>query len=281
MTIYHYTSSQGLLGIFNSKSLWATHFEYLNDKTEYTHAKEVITKISNELENESVKKHIETLFICLEQIYKIYDVYTCSFSRNGNVLSQWRAYCPSDGGFSIGFDIDKLIASNGMSFFQCLYTYESKKEAIEPLVIEFCENVEKLTKGIALTFSEIWQERFKNINIKPYYPMSNLDLEKNHIFIKYELALLAAEMKDEAFIEEDEFRYIYISDKRETKNINYRTNGSLLIPYRSINWSSDGINQILIGPSVNQNQNKFSIELLKESNNMTFEILESKTPYRG
>ena len=33
-SIYHYTSIQGLKGILESKSLWLTHYKFLNDPNE-------------------------------------------------------------------------------------------------------------------------------------------------------------------------------------------------------------------------------------------------------
>ncbi|STN37882.1 w0044 [Escherichia coli] len=37
MKIYHYTDLNGLKGIIESGSLWATHFSFLNDSNELTH----------------------------------------------------------------------------------------------------------------------------------------------------------------------------------------------------------------------------------------------------
>ncbi len=37
MKIYHYTDLNGLKGITESGSLWATHFSFLNDSNELIH----------------------------------------------------------------------------------------------------------------------------------------------------------------------------------------------------------------------------------------------------
>ena len=37
-TLYHYTDSNGLLGIIKNRALWATHFQYLNDSSEFIYA---------------------------------------------------------------------------------------------------------------------------------------------------------------------------------------------------------------------------------------------------
>ena len=35
--LFHYTSLKGLHGIVTSESIWATHYMFLNDSTEYTY----------------------------------------------------------------------------------------------------------------------------------------------------------------------------------------------------------------------------------------------------
>jgi hypothetical protein len=34
--LYHYTNWDGVLGILTTKSLWATHYRFLNDSSEFT-----------------------------------------------------------------------------------------------------------------------------------------------------------------------------------------------------------------------------------------------------
>lgn len=36
-TLFHYTTQNGLLGIIESKSLWLSDNQYMNDMTEYNH----------------------------------------------------------------------------------------------------------------------------------------------------------------------------------------------------------------------------------------------------
>lgn len=282
MKIFHYTSAQGLIGILNNKTLWATHYNYLNDQTEFNHAKKIILNTIEESENPLVIRYKEILIECLTQIYNIYAVYTCSFSEEKNLLSQWRAYCPFEGGFSIGFNLDELKKQSS-NFFQCIYKYNEKTIEINKLIIQFCENIENLTQGKQLRFSEKWQKRFEQMKIIPYSNSSEyntLDLEKNHIFIRYELALLAARLKDESFYEEKEFRYIIISAINSIDDVKYRYSKNLIIPYLNLNFNNESICELLIGPSINQNQNKHSINLLRESLNLNFDIECSKIPYR-
>ena len=284
MKIFHYTSDAGLLGIIQSESLWVTHFKYLNDISELHHAKEIIENIVENSEEKLVKKYKEVVMVCLKQIYEIYDVYTCSFSKKPDQLSQWRAYCPNNGGFSIGFEIQDLKNSNSGVFLECLYDSDEQNKIAKQLIIQFCKNCEKLVKDEKISFPEKWNKRFQKMNIESYEPSKSknpLDLEKNHIFIRYELALLAARIKNKNFEEENEIRYIQVLSNSNHSKINYRTKNNLIIPHVLLKVKKENIKEINIGPSLDQVLNNYSLKSLKMKHRLNFEINNSPIPYRG
>ena len=45
--LYHYTNLQGLLGIINSKSIWASNSNYLNDDREFNHLFNLVSDYIN------------------------------------------------------------------------------------------------------------------------------------------------------------------------------------------------------------------------------------------
>lgn len=49
--LYHYTRLPGLLGIIDSKALWATDIRYLNDETEFHHAVDITRDLLTELKD--------------------------------------------------------------------------------------------------------------------------------------------------------------------------------------------------------------------------------------
>ncbi len=115
--LYHYTTQEGLLGILEKDCIWATHYRYLNDASEG----QIVSKLLNdELTNrncdecdEGVRSQGETI---ISEITS-QDVYATSFSEEGNLLSQWRAYSGNSGGYSIGFSPNYLEAI-GKHFFK-------------------------------------------------------------------------------------------------------------------------------------------------------------------
>ena len=70
-----------------------THASYLNDASEGKELRTILDEMA--LPSEVYK--------ILDYIDKYYETYICSFSENGDLLSQWRGYCPDGEGYAIGF----------------------------------------------------------------------------------------------------------------------------------------------------------------------------------
>jgi len=131
--LYHYTSLEGLLGISDTKSLRATHIAHLNDSRELT--------LAIELLEDAIKERLRLPDLgpedhkCLGQLSEWLGhrfllehlLFTCSFTEAGNLLSQWRAYCPPSAGVSLGFDAQQLLHAadaQGFQLVKCIYDRE-------------------------------------------------------------------------------------------------------------------------------------------------------------
>jgi len=98
-TLYHYTGQTGLLGIIKEESVWTTPIQYLNDASELTPAIELSETLLSERAESSQEKDNA---ICwpASKWHQIGDalreagVFVFSLSENGDLLSQWHAYCP-------------------------------------------------------------------------------------------------------------------------------------------------------------------------------------------
>ncbi len=112
--IYHYTSPEGLKGIFDTSSLFASDMYFLNDSSEGMYVISLIEENIDRLcksENE-LKRYVEKELRLIksgkwqEQIHN----YIISFSQNGDSLEMWNYYTKGNSiqGYNIGFDIDKL-----------------------------------------------------------------------------------------------------------------------------------------------------------------------------
>ncbi len=145
--LYHYTGIQGLKGIVESQTLWATHYKYLNDAEEISHFRDrlpdilrpvfesIFSKPSPQQEQLLIKEYGSTAAALEKEPKKLADVmydttfhgmkgdapfaepYITSFCTvekgdnyiaNHGLLSQWRGY-GTQGGYAIIFDTDGLI----------------------------------------------------------------------------------------------------------------------------------------------------------------------------
>jgi hypothetical protein len=171
--LYHYTTQEGLLGILKSRSIWASHIRFLNDTSEGKIFLGAFTEILEEMRKNNQKSKGE--YSKISTPLKIYraradiknlvlslDIYAASFTRDGDLLGQWRAYSGNAGGFSIGFsgvqlniDGKEFILDHGNQFYhdesplqQCLYKdlrtiFPELKEAADSAALLSAEPVQK------------------------------------------------------------------------------------------------------------------------------------------
>ena len=218
--LYHYTTQTGLLGIIKDRQIWATHTQYLNDRREFLHAVDLVRREIERLLNEQNTGAGEAsatrtealngmhgaLSLSPEQI----NVCVCSFSEDGDSLSQWRAYGGSSG-FAIGFSPEVLVAAVGkQSFFmaQCIYDPSAQLDIVRALVEEVLD--EHLSKSPAKEDAEMDEILWKTGgNLLPY------------------LYRYAPMLKDQSFKGEREWRII--SRPISAHSLDYREGRSLIV----------------------------------------------------
>jgi len=117
--LYHYTSIDGFMGIIDSKKIWASNIKYLNDKDEFIHTVKLLEeRLKKIFKGRSTNKFRKALFELLKgsDISDDFDIYVFSLTEEGDLLSQWRGYCPNYG-LSIGFEFSALKRCRGPHIF--------------------------------------------------------------------------------------------------------------------------------------------------------------------
>ncbi len=133
--LYHYTTAEGLLGIVQTRKIWATSIFYLNDMKEFRDGIELSKKHVQALHDGMTEAFLRKLLANVLERLRACDgfhTYVCSFSELADDLSQWRAYCPA-GGFAIGFPKDMLtVAALQQSCYSepCIYDPKEKELAV-------------------------------------------------------------------------------------------------------------------------------------------------------
>lgn len=100
--IYHYTDLNAFLSIIKNKKLWLSAANNLNDYYEVDWFLNKIYKQISKVVNDNNHIFLDTYWQMLRRNLGI--PYICSFSKNGDLLSQWRAYADDGYGVAIGFN---------------------------------------------------------------------------------------------------------------------------------------------------------------------------------
>lgn len=90
MKIYHYTDLNGLKGIIESGSLWATHFSFLNDSNELIHGMNCLENALQYLRDDFNPKTLKFIEQALThfRMHRAAHVYNLSFCLEPDLLSQ-------------------------------------------------------------------------------------------------------------------------------------------------------------------------------------------------
>jgi Protein of unknown function (DUF2971) len=143
-TLYHHTTQEGFLGIVKTDELWASKIHYMNDAREFALglnlARTEIDYFRNDPKSTLDKAKLERMRDEIKTI-DVVNVFVCSFSAKGDMLSQWRAYAGRSCGFSIGFDratLDRLGVEAGFVLAPCVYEPERQRKMIKELIMQ-CE----------------------------------------------------------------------------------------------------------------------------------------------
>jgi hypothetical protein len=188
-------------------------------------------------------------------------LYISCFSAEGDLLSQWREYCPQGGGVSLGFDPGSLTGTDDPATFklsQCVYDQVRQRKLTDQAIESF---LLKSSTSPNLT-------------------------EEEKIFAFRSLALkFSPLLKHPAFKDEREWRIT--SPYPMPEGSEFGTHGPPDNPIRHYEYlltKSDGPPQlewVIVGPSSNQAINRGKIELLLSKLGLDPLVTESEVPLRG
>jgi hypothetical protein len=259
--VYHYTSQKGLIGILTTKKIWATSIRYLNDSMEFLYTLNIMKdQIDSRLRSNEpprIHKILDQLKSQLEAITNI-NVCVACFSDNGDLLSQWRGYCPDGGGFAIGFDsfsLQRIAARQDFDIGACIYDLVEQQLGVAEYV-------------------EYSVERAR-------IPSPEEDDKKRADAFLAGLVYLAATLKHPAFEEEREVRLVSKPKPIDSAGMKTRE-GSVLIPYFEFNLDAPvRISEIVVGPNTNMDLAMNSVRAFLKSADLDAAVKESRIPYRG
>lgn len=294
--VFHYTNAEGLLGILQSRKLWASDSLYLNDLQEIRYAAgllnaEICGRLAEGTCSPELNEYILSLRTWLEQrighdgsstIYVEDAPLVVSFCDCGDILSMWRSYSGSSG-FSIEFDSHILLKSVGV----------------------LCKDHDGQPFGLELTrdeYASLWSTNFDlvgemiPINYDSQCARNDMSLlldsivqsfkeRRNEIDAGFPEGMFAGlvEYKDPAFSEERETRLIVHRPSCLAASPKLRVARGHLVPYREICFPFSAIRSITVGPSPYRSRSASALRQRLRSGGRGewahVEVRESSIPY--
>lgn len=256
--VYHYTDTNGLLGMLESGCVWGTHVSRLNDSSEYHLGLEMVSDLVLKNMPISSRPLIEKALAKLQKV----DTYIACYSTAHDLLSQWRAYSEASGGYCLGFATEEMVTVDDKLplLEQVIYQKNTAESVLGKLLQEIDDFFTKNTFG----------------EVEVGFILGMLQATLNNV---------ACIIKHYKFEEEREFRHIYqpgaTSLKLEAK---FRHGSFGLTPYVEIHFLKEKrlpLKTVTIGPSKNFALEHTSLRaLLSKHGYEDVEILYSEIPLR-
>jgi Protein of unknown function (DUF2971) len=251
--LYHYTSLDGLVGIVRSRSMWASSIRHLNDSSEFRYALDLVQSeilVMPKGASGSYGRMLDEYRAAFSGMGEG-TVYVSSFSTEGDLLSQWRAYGTPGSTVAVGFRsgaLQSAALASGYRLLPCTYKRAAQVASLK--------------------------RRFSAAQLQK--------LENGPFVFAADVLNLAPALKHPSFAEESEWRLI--SSVPASGTLCFRPSGALLVPYRVVPLVVDGglpICEIVLGPNAHSAENVFAIRLLLAENGLsTCEVRVSDAPFR-
>jgi len=269
--LYHYCNETTFWSICKNKSIWLSSIFTMNDSKELSWGREILTKVLKQYRDEFQQEFRIQLIFIVFSIEKNLLPLIASFSKNGDLLSQWRAYADDGKGFSIGLDASHIYNDFPVRMKKILYKEKEQKQ----LILHSLK-----------TFHKYW---IKNTNNFSGVLLNTL----------IEFSVDIASLKNPTFFEEKEIRLIHLLRNENGKwvdsggnnskkdvlpggSVLYRKRSSIDVPYINVPFSyskNNFVKEIIIGPKNKISEDELNKKLIA-LNLSKIKIRKSLSSYR-
>jgi len=280
--LYHYTTDEGLKGIFDNRTLWLGHYSTFNDPLELQYGKNLVQEILEAKIEEFGQAPLGQFYESISQTISgfgktLQHAYITCFCESGNLLSQWRAYSDNGGGYCVGFDFSSGVQikpksidideGNSPILRKVIYKRERQIRFVEAVLNEAENSLEKILGNVDRNNAGLLAAKIGG-------DIVNLLVD---IILSY---------KHPAFEEEQEWRMIRTKlDSHEPDKLNFRSSDGGLVPYLKNNIYSEQeenfvfpVSSIQLGPSLEAERNEIAIQLFLNHVRTTNDSEEIKIP---
>jgi hypothetical protein len=269
-SIYHKTSPRGLLGILESRSIWATGIAYLNDTSEIALALDLVfVEMQRRMAAQELRADLFELLRYHMDSPLDEHIFVASFSAERDDLSQWRGYCPDAGGYALGVSADTLVelgARGFASLVPVLYEPEQQQNLIGSLLAATLSLESRLNAMESLSPQR----------------------QEDHLVAGFKsfLGIIAPMIKDRAFHHEREWRLVVNSGAAPLGTLKFRVGRSIIIPFVALSLSEPGarlhVPEVVVGPTGNPDPAIESVKLVLQRSGISFgAVTATQIPYRS
>lgn len=240
--LYHYCNAEGLKGIIESKELWFSQRQFMNDAFEEAYAKDILQKSFEIVYADRIESE-DAYLKFVERYIDLANEYIFSFSLERDAIHQWNYYSKGDGYCMVlrkGELIDE-IRKRRLTFKAGLVIYDKDRQ------IKYCTTLLKKLKDV--------------------YDDGDPQMDQIVIYqIEYFIYYLMSMFKQKNHTCEKEYRVVINDGAFPTK---FRLKNGLFLPYQIVDFKPQNeavpIREILIGPSISGNIYKIGLDSYLES----------------
>lgn len=283
--LYYYTTAETMKCILTQGDIFATHISYLNDSEEYVNGLRELKEVFlgerlGKLCGTGIKEYLKGEAY-EEALKDIPEIYSISFSKEADLLSQWYMYARESG------------VRLGMLFPEEKQTFQIKRKDVKgskksnnpkrPMEASL-KNVHYFTRigmspgeyaGETESIAQIVEEYAEELGID--------DFDANGVRLWKEIAPY---IKNYEFRQEKEVRLVFNANisgrsRSDVDLIEYRNASGVLIPYLDI-YRENGwpVVEIMVGPGRNQERVFHSICHFVENNSLEVPEIDQKESMR-
>ena len=297
--VYHYTSMETMLKIVDSRSIWASSMDYLNDTSEGKHfVRQVSTRLPGFVEQHGYGSEFIPEMrneIQREVPFQIRP-YVASFSAENDSLPQWRAYCSAGNGVAIGFSVDCLKRA----FFAGSAEGKRKTVALTFTPVTYTE----VTLPDKVIDKEIKDSIKATDVLVEYAKATNRDIRRETAF-RVLIEAQASSRKHSSFSHEREYRITVHPNLVPEFSLDFRPAGTTLVPfvklgipekrsgYENANYERPSaasilggrgrfqfIDRVVIGPTPNAYLSMRAVREYFNHMRLDVEVVRSDIPFR-
>lgn len=235
--LWHYTSSEGLIGILGQHSLRFSEAPYLNDGSELQYGLEIFAHLVRTFasdKDDALRNYAEQLIQKVDlTLERLGSVVFCMCSEP-NLLNQWRDYGKDIVPYCIGFDSEELTNARNFSFnsylVEIIYDYSTQLDIFNSFILRLYKWYGELPESAAN------------------------DSDRHLTEAAAQASTLILRFKNSAFAAEREWRLIsHIPEIRSRSERKFRSSSLGVVPYyelkRSITPKQLPVKAVFVGPS--------------------------------